>query len=181
MKSGSIWVRRLSIFALLVNSIAVGVHYYLVHKFAAVSYINPGGVAGPISGIARSGDYFPATAWGNYACHVVRYTSVRCKWCLLDETSWRAFDETLRNHGCDSVVLAPFGADLPKDATSLPHQELLLVVPASLTQNFSFFATPTTVVLDGDWRTVWSNVGILHSGDAEKAVFALKSEHVPRP
>jgi hypothetical protein len=166
-------LRYVSIFAVLLNVAAVGVHYYVTHKIAGLGVLARGAVIKPVIGVDSLGNYVTASAVSAYPCHVVRYTSIHCPSCRRDEPSWNHFDTILRNRGCDSSILAPAAADVPKLVTPLPNQRLLPVVPASVAQQTDLLATPSIIVLDHDWRVVWSTLGMLQPGDTERALSSL--------
>ena len=167
-------LRYVSIFAVLLNVVAVGVHYYLAHKNAGLGVLARGVIIQPVTGFDSLGNYVTASAVSAYPCHVVRYTSIHCASCRRDEPSWNHFDTILRNHGCDSTILVPAATDVPKNVTPLPSRRLLPVVPASVAQQTDLLATPSTIVFNHDWRVVWSTLGMLQPGDTERALSSLE-------
>jgi len=168
------WLRYASILAVFLNVIAVGVHYYIAHDKATLGVLPRGTVIRPVTGIDSAGNAVTESTVNGYPCHVVRYTSIRCASCRRDEPSWEHFDTALRNHGCDSTILVPAAADLPKNVTPLPGRRLLPVVPASVAQQTDLLATPSTIVFDHDWKVVWSTLGMLQPGDTERALSSLE-------
>lgn len=173
MSQSRYWLRWASICAVLFNVGAIGVHYWLVHKSMINQPVPPGAVVGPIVGITSTGVTVTEDSTKAYTCHVIRYTSIHCPWCRRDEPTWTRFDDTLRSHGCDSTVLVPSGGDLPPNAALTPNQRSLVAVPAFVAQKIDLLVTPTTIVLDKNWKIVWSNLGVLKPDDAEKALSAF--------
>ncbi len=173
MTLGKHWLRWASICAVLLNAGAMGAHYWLAHKPMINERVLPGVVVGPIAGITSTGIAVTENSMNAYPCHVIRYTSIHCPWCLRDEPTWARFDETLRHYGCDSTILGPLGTDLPANAMLTPNQRSLVAVPAFVAQKIDLRVTPTTIVLDKNWKVVWSNLGILKPDDAEKALSSL--------
>lgn len=167
------WLRGASIFAIFLNVAAGGVHYYVAHKSAGLGVLAPGTVIRPVTGIDSLGNDVTESAVSAYPCHVVRYTSIHCPSCRLDEPSWNRFDAALRDHGCDSTILAPSASEVPTNVGPLPNLRLVPVVPASVAEQTDLLATPSTIVLDHDWKVVWSNLGTLRPGDTERALSSL--------
>jgi hypothetical protein len=95
------WLQGVSVFAVLLNLAAMGVHYYVAHKSAALGVLARGAVIRPVTGVDSLGNDVTESAMSAYSCHVVRYTSIHCPSCRLDEPSWNHFDAALRNRGCD--------------------------------------------------------------------------------
>lgn len=174
MINGQAWLRYASLLAVLLNVIAVGVHYYLAHESGTLGVLPRGTVIKPVTGIDSLGNYVTESSVSAYPCHVVRYTSIRCPSCRRDEPSWNHFDTVLRNRGCDSTILFPAAADALKDIAPLPSRRLLPVVPASVAQQTNLLATPSTIVFDHNWKVVWSALGMLQPGDPEKALSSLE-------
>jgi hypothetical protein len=174
MIDGKRWLRYASILAILLNVVAVGVHFYVVHEKATLGVLPHGTVIRPVTGIDSLGNDVTESTVSAYSCHVVRYTSIRCPSCRRDEPSWQHFDTILRNRGCDSTILFPAAADAIKDTVPLPGRRLLPVVPASVAQQTNLLATPSTIVFDHNWKVVWSTLGMLQPGDPEKALSALE-------
>ena len=174
MIDGKRWLRYASILAILLNVVAVGVHFYVVHEKGTLGVLPHGTVIKPITGIDSFGNYVTEGTGSGYKCHVVRYTSIRCPSCRRDEPSWDHFDTILRNHGCDSTILVPAATDVPRNVTPLPSRRLLPVVPASVAQQTDLLATPSTIVFDHDWKVVWSALGMLQPGDPERALSSLE-------
>lgn len=163
------WLQRLSLFAILINVPAAGLHYYLAHRFYSAAGVPEGTQISPITGRTRTNEEITESASADYRCHVLRYTSIHCQWCRQDEPAWQTFESTLQRRGCDSFLVGPSAADLPQDAVSTPGRHWLAIVPASVAREINFFATPTTVVFDQEWKVRWSKMGILETGDTEKA------------
>jgi len=174
MINGQRWLRYASILAVLLNVLAVGVHYYVAHAKTTLGVLPRGTVIRPVTGIDSLGNDVTESTVSAYSCHVVRYTSIRCPSCRRDEPSWEHFDTMLRNHGCDSTILVPAATDAPRNVTPLPSRRLLPVVPASVAQQTDLLATPSTIVFDHDWKVVWSALGMLQPRDAERALSALE-------
>lgn len=167
------WLTWVSICAVLLNILAIGFHYWLAHKSALNDKLHSGLTVGPVTGATLDGDTISEMSTSSYACHVIRYTSIHCPWCRRDQPTWARFDETLRSHGCDTTTLGPSGGDLPPDSKHTPNERALAVVPAAFTKKIDLLATPTTIVLDKNWKIVWANLGVLKSSDTEKALSSL--------
>jgi hypothetical protein len=174
MIDGRLWLRYASFLAVMLNVSAIGVHYYVAHEKETLGVLPRGTVIEPVTGIDSLGNYVTESTVSAYSCHIVRYTSIRCPSCRRDEPAWEHFDTILRSHGCDSTILFPAATDALKDITPLPSRRLLPVVPASVAQQTNLLATPSTIVLDHDWKVVWSTLGMLQPGDTERAVSALE-------
>jgi hypothetical protein len=168
------WLRYASILAVLLNVVALGAHFYVARAKTALGVLPRGTVIKPVTGIDSLGNDVTESTVNAYSCHVVRYTSIRCPSCRRDQPAWEHFDAILRGHGCDSTILFPAATDAVKDIIPLPSRRLLPVVPASVAQQTNLLATPSTIVLDHEWRVVWSTLGMLHPGDPEKALSALE-------
>jgi hypothetical protein len=177
MTQGGNWLRWASIGAVLINLGAIGAHYWLAYKSTINQPVRPGTMVGPIAGITSSGAIITEDSMNAYPCHVIRYTSIHCPWCRRDEPTWTRFDETLRSHGCDTTILGPSGGDLSPNATLTPNQRSVVAVPAFVAQNIDLAVTPTTIVLDKNWKIVWSNRGILKAEDVEKALGSLATSN----
>jgi hypothetical protein len=169
MKSAN-WIKTLSIVAVFINALALAAHYYIARQFTAESALTPGVTTGPVAGVNTQGHYIDRASTNSFRCHVVRYTSVNCPWCRKDEPAWKSFDQALRGQGCDSIIFGPSATELPRSVSPASGQDYLPVVSASAARNFELYATPTTLVLDHDWKVLWSNLGILEKGDTEKAL-----------
>jgi len=174
MINGQRWLRYASILAVLLNVVAIGMHYYIAHQKRTLGVLPQGAVIKPVTGIDSLGNYVTESTVSAYSCHVVRYTSIRCPSCRRDEPSWNHFDTILRNHGCDSTILVPAATDAPRNVTPLPNRRLVPVVPASVARQTNLLATPSTIVFDHDWKVVWSTLGMLQAGDTERALSALQ-------
>lgn len=174
MINGQRLLRYASILAVLLNVVAVSVHFYLAHEKETTGVLPRGTVINPVTGIDSLGNYVSESTGSAYKCHVVRYTSIRCPSCRRDEPSWNNFDTILRNRGCDSTILFPAATDALKDIVPLPSRRLLPVVPASVAQQTNLLATPSTIVFDHNWKVVWSTLGMLQPGDPERALSALE-------
>lgn len=146
------WLRYLIASALLLNLLVIRIHYYLLHRFAKSQPFPLGAVIAPIAGVSFSGDVVPESAPDAHPCHVIRYTSIHCRWCLQDEPAWRDFGDALRTRGCDSVLLAPSAADLPEFAQSPDGQKSITAVSAD----------------------TWSKAGTLSPGDKKDALANLR-------
>jgi hypothetical protein len=174
MIKGQTWLRYASILAVLLNVAALGAHYYVAHEKGTLGVLPRGTVIKPVTGIDSLGNDVTESTVNAYSCHIVRYTSIRCPSCRRDEPSWNNFETILRNHGCDSTILVPAAADVPKNVTLLPGRRLLPLVPASVAQQTNLLATPSTIVFDHEWKVVWSTLGMLQPGDPERALSSLK-------
>jgi hypothetical protein len=173
MTRGKSWLKWASICAVLFNVMAISAHYWLAHKFVISEQLQPGLAIGPVAGATLTGDTVSESSINSFTCHVIRYTSIHCGWCRRDEPFWTRFDETLRSHGCDTTTLSPSGADLAPNGVYTPNRRSFAIVPAYFIKKLDLRATPTTIVLDRNWKIVWSNLGILKSGDTEKALSSL--------
>jgi hypothetical protein len=160
------WLQRIAVLAILINIPAIGAHFYFAHRFYSAAVLSVGLRVTPVTGVTTEGHEAAATV---RECHVLRYTSIHCQWCRKDEPAWQAFEKLLQQRGCDSTLFGPAADDLPKDAVSTADRHWLAVVPASVAKEMNFFATPTTIVFDRQWRVVWSRMGILDKGDLESA------------
>jgi hypothetical protein len=168
------WLKRISILAILINLPAIGTHYYLAGRFHSAAVVAPGTHVKPVTGITTTGESFTEAGATAYPCHVLRYTSIHCPWCRQDEPAWQKLESALQQRGCDSTLLGSAATELPKDATSVPNRHWLAIVPATVARDINFYATPTTLVLDRQWKVVWSKMGILEKGDMAKAMAAVK-------
>jgi hypothetical protein len=170
------WLQRIAILALLFNIVALGIHYYVLQKRTSREVLPAGVIIGPVTGVDSQGNVVTESAARAAPCHVVRYTSIHCQYCRKDEPSWTSFEKMLRERGCDSTILAPMASDLPKNPTPRPNQRIFPVVAASVAQQTVLAATPITIVLDHDWKVVWSAAGMLQPQDMESALSSLRGK-----
>jgi hypothetical protein len=168
------WLQRLSLFAILINVSAVGIHYYLSHRFYSAAGVPAGTQITPLTGRTGTSTEITVENAMTYDCHVLRYTSTHCQWCRQDESAWQTFESAFLRRGCDSFLLGPSAADLPQDAVSAPNRHWLAIVPATVAAEVNLFATPTTVVFDRQWKVKWSKMGIFEKGDMERAIRSIR-------
>lgn len=168
------WLRYLMLSALLLNVVAIGIHYYLVYQIKNHQPFPIGMVIPPISGVSANGDLISGNTNNGYKCHVIRYTSIHCHWCLQDESAWQDFDNSLQTQGCDSVVLAPSVSDLPNDIHGSVNRKFVLSVSPEVAAKLDLFATPTTIVVDRGWKVLWSRAGVLTPSDKKRVLSYLR-------
>jgi hypothetical protein len=119
-------------------------------------------------GITASGDA-PVTA---ASCHLVRYASLNCGYCAPKYSqAWDQLERTLTSRGCDAIIVSPYATDLPLGDGITPEQKLA-GVSLQFMESTHFNSTPITLLVDRDWKIVWSHVGVLDNNDYEQALSA---------
>lgn len=164
------WIKNLEFwcfFLVLLNLATAAADFYFRRSALALLPLPPGqSVAGP-PGIALAGGT-PATA----ACHLVRYASINCGYCAPRFSQpWNDLERTLTQKGCDSILVSPYSGDFPVADEKIPERRLAGVSPQFM-RSTRFNSTPITLLVDHDWRIVWSHVGVVEEGDARQALQA---------
>jgi len=153
---------------LIVNVITVGVDFYFRRATAALEPFPPGQTLSSTPGISAHGSSRKPGA----PCHLVRYASVYCPYCSPKYSeSWNELEKTLTAKGCDATIVSPFSGDLPlQDGPA--RESRLDGVSLEFARSVQFTSTPITLLLDHDWKIVWSHIGILDSNDSDQAQHA---------
>lgn len=164
------WIKNLEFwcfFLLLLNLVTAGADFYFRRSTLALLPLPPGqSLAGP-PGITPSGSS-PATA----ACHLVRYASIHCGYCAPKYSQpWNDLERTLTQKGCDSIIVSPFSGDFPVADNKIPERRLAGVSPQFM-RSTGFNSTPITLLVDNNWRIVWSHVGVVEQSDSQEALQA---------
>jgi hypothetical protein len=161
LKSVEFWCFLL----LLINMVTVGVDFYFRRSAAALVPFPPGQM---IFGTGITGGGNPPAAGAPY--HLVRYASIYCGFCAPKYSqAWNELEKTLTSKGGDAIIVSPFAGDLPPGDGATPEQKLA-GVSLQFVQSTHFNSTPITLLVDREWRVLWSHVGVLDSGDAREAL-----------
>lgn len=154
-------------FALLVMNLATaGLDFYARRVAAGIVPFPPGRTLSATPGIV-AGRRVPAAG---APCHLVRYASVFCSYCSPKYSqAWSDLERTLTGRGCDATIISPFSNDLPF-SNGAAQEYRLDAVSFQFARSVQFTSTPATLVLDHDWRIVWSHVGVLDGNDVGQAV-----------
>jgi len=159
---------------IFLNIFGIGVELLLRWKLrSSQAALAPGALLTPPAGIAGSGKLQHEDASAAYACHVIRFGYAECPACgVARSAGYFLLASTLAKRGCDVIVIGARGADFPVQAPGPPTREMVAVdlrfVAAS-----KFNLTPTTVVVDRNWRVLWSTVGAFDEGSAREALARL--------
>lgn len=162
LKSAEFWCFLL----LLVNFATAGVDFYFRRSTAALEPYPVGRSVPGTIGITASG----APPASGPACHLVRYASTYCGFCAPKYSQpWNEMEKTLTAKGCDSIIVSPYTGDLPAGDSGTPEQKLA-GVSLQFIKSTRFNSTPITLLLDRDWKIVWSHIGVIESGDSQEAL-----------
>lgn len=154
-------------FLVLLNLATAAADFYFRRSALALLPLPPGqSVAGPPGIALASGT--PANA----ACHLVRYASINCGYCAPRYSQpWNDLERTLTQKGCDSILVSPYSGDFPVADEKIPERRLAGVSPQFM-RSTRFNSTPITLLVDHEWRIVWSHVGVVEESDARQALQA---------
>lgn len=170
------WIKNLEFwcfFLLLLNLATAAADFYFRRSALALLPLPPGQSVASPPGIALAGGP-PVTA----ACHLVRYASINCGYCAPRYSQpWNDLERTLTQKGCDSILVSPYSGDFPVADEKIPERRLAGVSPQFM-RSTRFNSTPITLLVDHDWRIVWSHVGVVEESDARQALQA--SDTLPR-
>ncbi|HEY6350579.1 MAG TPA: hypothetical protein VI636_14325 [Candidatus Angelobacter sp.] len=162
LKSVEFWCFLL----LMVNVATAGVDFYFRRSTAALEPFPSGREVSGRLGITVGGSPPESGA----ACHLVRYASTYCGYCSPKYSEpWNDLEKTLTHKGCDSIIVSPYSGDLPPGDGATPEQKLA-GVSLQFIKSTHFTSTPITLLLDRDWKIVWSHIGVVESGDAQHAL-----------
>ena len=167
------WLKNIEFWCFLliaVNMATAGVDFYFRRSANAL-------VPYP-SGQVISSDPLGITAVGNPpatgpACHLVRYASINCRYCSPKYSQpWNDLERALTRRGCDSIIVSPYAGDFPLDDEKTPKQKLA-GVSLQFMKSTGFNSTPITLLVNRDWRIVWSHLGVLEEDDRQQALNAM--------
>jgi len=167
------WIKNLEFWCLVllfVNLATAATDFYFRRTTLALVPLPPGqSLAGP-PGITLAGRP-PATA----ACHLVRYASINCGYCAPKYSRpWDDLEQKLTQKGCDSIIVSPFSGDFPLADNKTPEFRLA-GVSTEFMRSTSFSSTPITLLVDHDWRIVWSHIGVVEQSDSQQALQASQT------
>ena len=143
-------------------------HLLLHRKAQGIQPFLPGQSINPIVGLSRQGTLVDL-ARSSSPCRLVRYESATCEASKVDRAQLVKLAGVATARGCEVVTLAPSPELNMPDSLGL---EVALVTPRSLEASPLRF-TPTTLLVDREWRVLWSRIGSLSFPDvvaAERAV-----------
>jgi hypothetical protein len=162
LKNAEFWCFLL----LIINFATVGADFYFRRSAAALTLYPPGQLISGTPGITADGSP-PGTG---APCHLVRYASINCGYCSPKYSqSWNDLERTLTRKGCDSIIVSPYSGDFPL-ADGTTSEQRLAGVSLQFVNSTHFTSTPITLLLDRDWKIVWSRVGTLDSNDSQQAL-----------
>lgn len=166
------WLKNIEFWCFLLiamNVATAGADFYFRRSANALLPFPPGQVISSASlGITTSGS---APAPGA-SCHLVRYASINCRYCSPNYSQpWNDLERTLTGKGCDSLIVTPYAGDFPQADEKTPKQKLA-GVSLQFMKSTDFNSTPITLLVDHDWRIVWSHVGVLDDDDRQQALHA---------
>lgn len=106
-------------------------------------------------------------------CTVVHFTAAGCRFCSAEEPLWLRVAAELRKADCGVVTIVPYaGQALKSEAENPSTPDALVYAPLSLAR-LNLTITPTTLVLDGRHRPLWSHVGELTDQSAKLLLSAI--------
>ena len=162
IKSAEFWCFLL----LVVNISTAGVDFYFRSTTAKLEPYPSGQQVSETMGIPVAGKP-PADST---PCHLVRYASMYCGYCAPKYSQpWNEMEKVLTHKGCDSTIVSPFSGDLPQSEGATPEQKMA-AVSLQFIKSTRFTSTPITLLLDRDWKIVWSHIGVVESGDSQEAL-----------
>jgi hypothetical protein len=155
---------------LIVNAATAGADFYFRRSAAASVPLPRGQMISGAVGITANGNPPPSGA----RCHVVRYASSNCGYCAAKYSqAWNDLEKALASRGCDAIIVSPYATDLPPENATTPEHRLA-GVSLQFMQSTHFTSTPITVLVDRDWRILWSHVGVLEHEDYQQAMRAAE-------
>ncbi|MFI5106648.1 MAG: hypothetical protein ACHP79_17130 [Terriglobales bacterium] len=164
LKSVEFWCLLL----LIVNAVTAGADFYFRRSAAASLPLAPGQMISGTPGITANGSP-PAPG---AACHLVRYASINCGYCAPKYSqAWNDLEKALTRRGCDAIIVSPYATDLPPGDGATPEQRLA-GVSLQFMKSTRFTSTPIMLLVDRDWRILWSHVGVLENRDYQQAMRA---------
>jgi hypothetical protein len=153
---------------LVLNLATAGFDFYLRRSAASALPFPSGQIISAKPGITAAGR--PPDA--GPSCHVVRYASINCGYCSPERSqSWNDLEKALTAKGCDAIIVSPFSGDFPLGDGKTTEQRLA-GVSMKFVRSTSFHSTPITLLLDRDWKIVWSHVGTVDGDDVQQALRA---------
>ena len=164
------WIKNLEFwcfFLVLLNLATAAADFYFRRSTVALLPLPPGQTLAAPLGITPAGST-PANA----ACHLVRYASINCGYCAPRYSQpWNDLERTLTQKGCDSIIVSPYSGDFPLADDKIPEHRLA-GVSSQFMKSTSFHSTPITLLVDHNWRIVWSHVGVVEQSDSQQALQA---------
>src|SRR5581483_705328 len=152
------------LFLLMVNMATAGTDFYFRHLTAALDPYPQGHKVADVPGITVS----DSPEESGKACHLVRYASTNCGYCAPKYSQpWNELEKELTDKGCDSIIVSPYSSDLPQE-NGTPEQKMA-GVSAQFIRSTGFNSTPTTLLLDRDWKVVWAHKGVVEPRDSQRA------------
>jgi len=101
----------------------------------------------------------------NGPCRIIRFTSNECHFCAAQFSSgWLQAERIAADHGCQSVVLSPYGLGEPPVGDSVSRQ-IVKTVSLESADATHLQRTPTTLVTDLSGRIKWVREGVLSPAD----------------
>jgi hypothetical protein len=150
------------------NVATAGLDFYFRGSAAAATPFPRGQMISANPGITAHG----ALEAAGPSCHLVRYASAYCSYCSPKYSqSWNDLEKALTAKGCDAIIVSPFSGDFPLSQGNTPEQQLA-GVSLQFARSTRFRSTPITLLLDHDWRIVWSHVGTVENYDFQQALRA---------
>lgn len=106
-------------------------------------------------------------------CRVIRITDDNCAFCKKDKPSYARFVEAARHASCEVIEIAPMAGKMAADPRSGVVQ--LRYIDADIGVATAPFATPQTVIVDGNWKLKWNRRGIFDEKSLVASLAVLDS------
>lgn len=112
---------------------------------------------------------------GGRGCLIIRYVSRGCIYCADSKQAWDSLAGTLGRLGCLPVGVVPRAAlSLAPSVFGVAGESQLAWLTMDWVEGWRPTETPTTLVVDGAGRVLWSRVGELRPDDAAAAAAAVR-------
>lgn len=122
------------------------------------------------SGVDISGNTWTAA---DAPCRVIRLTDDDCVYCRKDKPSYTALIEAARRSACEVIEISPKAGRMTAD--SRPGVVQLKFVDADVGSAIFPFLTPTTLVVDGNWKLKWGKRGVFNDKSLAEGIAALNA------
>lgn len=162
-------IRVIAGLALLATLVLSAYHFHLWREARVYQFRTGTRLVAPV-GMTLDGTVLSSQSWTD-RCYVLRYASKTCAASRSDVEVLRQIENGLRMRGCGSVLLAPSKEVFPETQASRIN---IVSTRVSFAHAADFTFTPTTMVVDHEWRILWAKVGSLNPSDVQPAVFSVQ-------